>query len=345
MKLELNAIEQQTLIKHRKMKITRFALLLMMGVLFAATTQLHAQHYPAGSAGIKAGSLPSPGFTFEDDNAFYYAPRMKGFSGLYLNYSFEEFKYVQAPRLMWITDWKILGANYGMAARVPIIDQKITGLFSTAPFIGPSHQEKNRSGLSDVQIEPLLLSWHLMRFDFSAGYSLWIPTSNPDFKNRYFFDNLSQGYWTHSIALGATWYLDERKTWAVSLLNHYDINTPQYSTWVTVPVSPAHPFGADLEDTTLGDIYTLEWAISKTIKNVDVGLTGYYQQQVTDTQGPTPNGPTYQSERIHVAGIGPEVGITLPKWGVSASLRYAYEFSAMDHPQGNLINLTIKKSF
>ena len=99
-------------------------------------------------------------------------------------------------------------------------------------------------------------------------------------------------------------------------------------------------------DTTLGDIYTLEWAISKTVvPGVDVGLTGYYQQQVTATEGPTPNGPTWQNERIHVAGIGPEVGVTLPKWGLSASLRYAYEFSAMDHPQGHLINLTVTKSF
>jgi hypothetical protein len=99
-------------------------------------------------------------------------------------------------------------------------------------------------------------------------------------------------------------------------------------------------------DTTLGNIYTLEWAVSKTIvKGVDVGLTGYYQQQVTSTEGPTSNGPTWQDERIHVAGIGPEISANYAKWGLSASLRYDYEFSAMDHPQGNLINFTVTKSF
>ena len=66
---------------------------------------------------------------------------------------------------------------------------------------------------------------------------------------------------------------------------------------------------------------------------LDVGISGYYQQQVTDTEGPAPNGPTYKNEHIHVAGIGPEIKGAYAKWGLSGSLRYAYEFSAMDHPK------------
>jgi hypothetical protein len=85
--------------------------------------------------------------------------------------------------------------------------------------------------------------------------------------------------------------------------------------------------------------------MSREIKNMDFGLTGYYQQQVAPTEGPTVFGPTWQGERIHVAGIGPEIKGTYAKWGLSGSLRYAYEFSAMDHPQGHQINLTITKMF
>jgi hypothetical protein len=146
--------------------------------------------------------------------------------------------------------------------------------------------------------------------------------------------------------LGMTWYIDADKTWALSLLNHYDINTAQYSSLVNVPVSPSHPSGTASQDTTLGNIYTLEWAISKTVMDgLDVGITGYYQQQVTDTSGPAPNGPTYRNEKIHIAGIGPEIRAECAKWRISGSLRYAYEFSAMDHPQGHLITLTLTKSF
>ena len=73
---------------------------------------------------------------------------------------------------------------------------------------------------------------------------------------------------------GATWYIDEEKTWAVSALNRYEFNTEQRDTHVTP-----------------GDAYTLEWGVSKSVcKEVDLGVVGYYQQQVTgnsDTVSPS----------------------------------------------------------
>jgi hypothetical protein len=325
--------------------------LLAISFLLAVTLQLRAQHYPAGSEGIKAASLPSPGVYFEDYNSFYYSDKTPGFSDqLMANkyYSgFDLFTYVQSPRLMWMTDWKFLGADYGMAVRIPFVYKKHDQPFPTvlAKYIGipvgPAITSVNEFGLSDIQVEPLILSWHLKRFDIVTGYSFWAPTGEYDHK-KLFLLNLGNGYWTHMFTLGATWYPDEKKTWAISLLNRYEINMAQYS---DLYASATPPYVASL-DTTLGNIYTLEWAVSKTIVNgVDVGLTGYYQQQVTDTEGPTWYGPTYFSERVHVAGIGPEIKVACPKWGLVGSLRYAYEFSAMDHPQGHLINLTVTKSF
>ncbi len=46
---------------------------------------------------------------------------------------------------------------------------------------------------------------------------------------------------------GATWYIDEEKTWAVSALNRYEFNTEQRNT-----------------DIIPGQTYTLEWGVSKT---------------------------------------------------------------------------------
>ena len=326
--------------------------LLLLGVQATATFQLHAQHYPAGSEGIKCATMPPSGFYIDDYNSFYFYNKVPGFGGQGQS-GFEQFSYTQTPRLMWITPWHILATDFGAAVRIPLVERLYTHSIpygppiSTFPFPTYNHKTVTDSqfGLSDIQVEPLILAWHLKRFDFVTSYSLWIPTGDWN-HNNYIFDNFGQGYWTHSIEFGMTWYLDSEKTWAISLLNHYDINTKQYSTLVNVPVSPSHPLGIASEDTTLGDIYTLEWAVSKTIaKGVDVGVTGYYQQQVTDTEGPTLNGPTWKNEKIHVAGIGPEIKGEYTKWGLSGSLRYAYEFSAMDHPQGHLITLTVTKSF
>ena len=331
--------------------------ILAAGIIFTTSTRLHAQHYPAGSEGIKCGSLPSSGFTFEDDNSFYFSDYRPRFDGQLSH--LQRFDYIQTPRLTWMSDWKILDANFGMTVRVPIEYMQLThdapsvsplapggGTFpGLPPGAPPRSVTDSQFGLSDIEVQPVLLAWHLKHFDFSTGYSFWAPTGEYN-KNNEISYNLGQGYWTHSFMLGITWYPDSEKTWAVSILNHYDINTPQYSSLVNVPVSPLHPLGIASENTTLGDIYTLEWAVSKTVvKGVDVGVTGYYQQQVTDTTGPKLNGPTWGNERIHVAGIGPEIKVASEKWGLSGSLRYAYEYSAMDHPQGNLITLIITKSF
>ena len=96
----------------------------IISVLFAAAFQLHAQHYPAGSEGIKAGSLPPPGIYVEDYNSFYFFNHTPGFGGQ-LNL-LEGFNYVQSPRLMWMTDLKFLGADYGMAVRVPVAYKQLT---------------------------------------------------------------------------------------------------------------------------------------------------------------------------------------------------------------------------
>ena len=347
---------------------------LAIGVLAAiSVTQLHAQHYPAGSEGIKAGSIPAPGIYIKDYNSLYFADNFQGYTEPY-NFvfpgprylDFKTFDYTQTPRLLWVTDWKILGADFGVSLRPPIEYRETTYSQRTMfPITNPtgapgqgivqgigyvSHTDK-QFGLADIEVQPLLLSWHLKRFDFCTGYSFWAPTGDYD-KSNLFLDNLGQGYWTHMFTLGFTWYPDGGKTWAISLLNHYEINMAQYSSLVNVPVSPSAPQGTVSEDTTLGDIYTLEWAISKSvIKDVDVGLSGYYQQQVTGNGGPASTegalfgGPTWHGGNVQVAGVGPEIEATIPDWGLTASLRYAYEFTAMDHFQGNLINFTVTKSF
>lgn len=312
--------------------------------LLATVSRLNAQHYPAGSEGIKCGSPPASGFSVEDFNSFYSANQMLGFDGA-LNHGYSSFRYTQAPVLTWMTGWDIFGAEYGMSVRVPFVYQRTTGIWPHLPWVPSRSTTKTQSGLADIEVDPIKLGWRFKRFDLTVGYSFFAPSGNYD-KNPLFLYNLGEGYWTHSISLGTTLYLDHDKTWAVSLLNHFDISTKQYSTLVNEPVSPSHPFGVASEDTTLGCIYTLEWAVSKTVvRGVDIGITGYYQQQVTDTENPMGNGPTLNNEKIHVAGIGPEIRGNYEKWGLSGSLRYAYEFSAMDHPQGNLITLTITKSF
>jgi hypothetical protein len=291
----------------------------LVGFILAAAgcaLQLSAQlpvgsHYPVGAEGIKGSSLPPPGVYLRDYNFFYTANRVNGLpTGANL------FAYVQAPRVIWITDWKILGANYGMDVIVPFAYKNIW-----ASHIGTAGQ----FNLADIQIEPLLLSWHLKQFDFAAAYALWVPSGNFDASSpAKYLTSPGSGYWTHMFTLGSTWYPDEKKTWAISLLNRYEINTEQDDT-----------------DITPGNMLTMEWGLSKTVApGVDFGLIGYYQQLITKDSGT--GAATAFSD---VVGVGPEASAFWPKIGTFTSLRYAYEVTSNNRPQGQTIVLTITKRF
>jgi len=177
----------------------------------------------------------------------------------------------------------------------------------------------NYSGLGDIQMEPLLLSWHFKQLDIAAGYAVWAPSG--DFsKNRP--DLLAKGYWSHMLTLGGTWYIDQEKTWAVSLLNRYEFAHEQTQTHIDP-----------------GQVYTLEWGISKSLgKTVDVGLTGYYQQQTT-----MDGGPGHSNLRDRIVGIGAEINAFCPKLGMFTSLRFASEFDAVQRPEGQVVVLTLTK--
>lgn len=350
--LPLNRIPNNNMESYNffKMKTTRCVIChFIIGSTFITSGSLHAQHYPTGSEGIKAGSSPAPGFSAEDGNSFYYADKATGtWSALS---DFSEFNYVQTPRLAWVSDWKILGANYGAAVRVPIAYKEISFKAPPAPpglgaFPGQPGTSSSGTvtvhefGLTDIEIEPVMLSWQLKHFDIKAGYSVWAPTGDHDV-NTFYLIRLGEDCWTHVFTLGSTWYPDTEKTWAVSILGHYEINTEQFLQSVPAPGSATVS-----QYDTLGDTFTLEWAASKTIfDGLDIGLSGYYQQQVTDTQLPSSISHSYLNELVDVAGVGPEVDYALPKWGLTAALRYAYEFTSNDRPQGNQITLVLKKTF
>ena len=288
----------------------RICLVLVCGVLAGAVSAqaqaIVAGHYPAGAEGIKGASLPPPGFYFRDYNMFYFADTFRDGPP-----DFDITAYVNAPRLIWMTDKEIFGAHYGMDVIVPFVSMDWTAAGKSDRY----------SGVGDIQLEPLLLSWNFKQFDLAAGYAIWVPTGDYD-PNRP--DLVSKGFWSHMLTLGGTWYPDKEKTWAMSLLNRYEFCQEQEKT-----------------DTNPGQVFTTEWGLSKSLRpGLDVGFIGYYQQQVTEDSGPTAT--TKLDRKI---GVGPEISAFWPQIGMFTSIRYAYEFAAVERPEGQLVTLTLTKPF
>jgi hypothetical protein len=214
-----------------------------------------------------------------------------------------------------MTPWSFLGVNYGMDAIIPFVYKNIS-----APF-GDGHD----FNLGDIYVSPLVLSKHFKQFDVAGAYGLYVPSGefNADTPVHY-LTSPGSGYWSHMFTLGAVWYPDEKKTWAVSLLNRYEINTQQ-----------------DHTDITPGNMLSMDWGVSKTVApGVDLGVVGYYQQEITEDHGS--HAATALS---NVVGIGPEVGMTWEKIGLISTLRYEYEVESRERPQGNTVVLTLTKRF
>lgn len=292
------------------MKTTRITLI--AGAMTALAVSIQAQpsaHYVPGSEGLKGSTLPPPGFYFKDYNYFYWADQLNDATGHKSGPpNFEAFTYANIPRAIWITDVKVLGGYLGVDGLLPLVDQHVRagGFDNTTAGIGDLYGEGT-------------LSWHTKQFDFALASGVWAPTgdSAPQPTTR-----IGAGFWTFMQTAGATWYVDESKTWAVSALNRLEFNTEQRDVHVTP-----------------GDAWTLEWGISKSVcKEADIGVVGYYQRQVTADSDKS-------SALNSVAAVGPEISVMFPKPMIFASLRYNYEFMAKNRAQGNAVTLTITRAF
>lgn len=133
------------------------------------------------------------------------------------------------------------------------------------------------SAWGDVEVEPVLLSWHFKRFDFLVGYGLWLPTAEFDVNSSV---NLGNDRWAHQLTCGGVWYPDGDKAWAISVLNHFEFNN-QVAATKTLFFPGGHM--VTITETASCSVYSLEWGVSRIVsKNTDLGLVGYYQEQFVE---------------------------------------------------------------
>jgi hypothetical protein len=290
-------------------------------LLLTAPTLLLAQpsaHYVPGVEGIKGSTLPPPGFYVRDYNVFYTANRVNDSGGREIKEADASvFIYANVPRLIWITDFQVLGGYLGVDALLPF--QYTDLAFNRPPPAG--RFDESSFGLGDLFAE-VTWSRHLSQASLALGYGAWAPTGDTSTTNP---TRAGAGFWTHMFTAGATWHPDANKRWALSALSRYEISHESQ----------------DLNYTP-GQVYTLEWGLSYgLIPTIDVGVVGYYQGQTTKNSGD--DAPS--TSRAHVVAVGPEVLMLCPKLGLFTSLRYNYEVMAENRFQGHTIVLTFARRF
>ena len=181
--------------------------------------------------------------------------------------------------------------------------------------------KKNSWGISDLYVDPILLSWSGDRYDLSAAMGVFMPTGRYDSNNPA---SVGRGFWTFMPNFGATVHLDKEKTWSASVMAHYEMHTKQKET-----------------DKTPGDHFHFEWGVGKRFaKYWQAGAAGYCSWQVTEDTGP---GASKLKSRTFAAG--PEINVAIPKYKAQVGIRSLWEFESRNSTQGNITTLTLTLSF
>lgn len=300
-------------------------LLLALGLVLMPATAQQTGHYVNGVEGLRAATLPPPGIYYRNYQAWYRAGRYADRNGDTAPIGFEVDVWAQLHRVVYVSDFRILGANYCADAIVPILDTTVTAGGATDA----------KTALGDIWVEPFLLKWQSSRWDAAFGLGFFAPTGN---FNPAEPASAGKGFWTGMATFGGTTYIDRAKSWSASLLGRYEIHGRNDD----IGITPGH------------DLH-FEWGVGKQLLEFpkgpdgrpagppravwDLGATGYAQWQVTDDDGP---GVAYDAS-VHdtVFGVGPEVSVVIPSSRLIFNLRHVFEFGAKDRPEGSITSLVL----
>ncbi len=151
-------------------RVNRFcfglSLVLLAGSL--ASAQQETSHYPAGAEGLKAATLPPPGTYLKWYNIVYTADTLRDRNGHAASVGFDLDMFATVPRFIKMTEYKFLGADYGMDMLVPFLNVDLQ--------VAAKGVHQSKFGLGDILVEPVLLGWHFEQWDIGAAAAVWCPT-------------------------------------------------------------------------------------------------------------------------------------------------------------------------
>ena len=242
---------------------------------------------------------------------------------------------VIAPTIIWVSKWKILGANYGAYISPSFSNTSVGASLSIYTGSGRSSNE-SQFGVGDIYVQPLWLGWTKKYFDIAFGYGFYAPTGK--YKTQTITlpsggsitgedaDNIGYGFWTNQFQVAGSWYPWEDRRMAIATALTYEIhgNKKDY-------------------DLKPGQDLSLNWGISQYLPLqsdqmvlLEVGPAGYESWQVTDDTGSDALVPPTK-DQVHAIGF--QVGLTQVKWNAALNFHYFYEYAAKDRCQGSSIGL------
>jgi len=279
--------------------------------------------YPLGMSATNSGVTPESGISYVNHSCSTREIRQRGPNGEVLATG-QNSVMMDMNSLVWVSSGKIDflgGPLFSMSATIPIANNSLTSDVEGGISGG--------GGLADSYYQPFILGWRKKRADIRAVYGFLAPSGR---FNVGASNNVGSGYWTHAFSSGQTFYLNANRTTAISAFQMYEIHTSQQGTQI-------HP----------GDNLNLDYSLTHVLPlqhdlNLQVGLVGYEQWQLTDKTGPGIS-PAQSSAHYRVNALGFASSLMLPARKVSVGVKYFKEFEDRSTFQGYSLQITASIKF
>ena len=248
--------------------------------------------------------------------------------------------YALAVPIIWVSEWKFLGARYGALAAPTFANASIEAALSTGRGRGGS-ADNSSFNVGDPFIQPIWLDWSGKHWEAEASYGFYPALGKYDSKIHTVplvgdvrledKDNIGFGFWTHQFQAGGIWYPFDHKGTAVTGVATYEYHSNKKD--------------YDLQP---GENLTLNWGISQFIPLTsdqrllfEIGPAGWNGWQVSADSGE--DAIDHQRDRTHA--VGGQLGITSIDWGTALNFHGFYEYETRSRFQGYSLGLSLAKHF
>jgi len=307
-------LKTQTTNRHRLIQVCLVLAALIVGVIpvMGATP---GSHYPIGGEGVMAAAPPPPGVYVRTFNTWTNPAQEMDDNGDPIDNDFNLSIFSSAQRFIYVTNYKILGADYIMSMVVPMVDKDLS--------IGAAGLNASQRGLGDMVFEPLALHWGSPRYDVIVAAAAILPTGKFEVNKPA---SLGLGYSSAMITIGGTAYLDQGRKWSVSALTRNLINGEQKDSEITPGSEFMIEGGIGYETMRPGNFL------------IRPGIAFCAYVQTGEDDGDLANDLKKESY-----AAGPEFNMFWLDKGFQINVRYLEEFGAKNTAEGSQFVLTLTK--
>ncbi|MBB5374278.1 SphA family protein [Acidocella aromatica] len=310
--------------------LTSAAALAVAGSVFTATAakaeELWDPYLRGFGEGIPSGALAPPGFYGELDN--YYADYTKydrngnSIPGTHLS------ALVEVPVLIYIPNFKVLGATYGMAIGLPF------DYTSYAPTQS-EHPGGGNLGMYNTVLIPGALSWQLPHNLFArVSLTVLLPTATNTMSD-YFQGNVKNGgvpsgnaFTTFQPDFAVSWLYNG---WNVTAAGHVSFNVGDDNNYAGIHGNSYHSTSE----------FTADYAVTKTMGRWTLGVGGSQANQFSND---TLNGASVANTRVTSYSVGPIVGYEFPG-GMSVTAVWNHFVSVHNDVGGDFVDFRFLTAF